>query len=321
MFLNYLDSLPPWDEEPRLEHFWNRIGATTEGESAAAQLARWAGPHIFDLAITRAYQPGYFCKEMIILKGEQSLAKSSVLGMLFPDEFQMDWYASLGDIADFDPRRPVEQSGGAVFLEFEECQGLSKRSILSVIKRYISLRNDKVRLAYDRTVGRRPRVFVLIGTTNSDTPLPVDAGTTRFVVIELVKPEEYDVDAVLATVADDRDQLWAEALHRHAAKVPVRLPEALWALRETVNQKFMDHDERMTLHLRSLEGQDELEPVARLIEHEDFGKGPWASRNYRETAISLGYEAKQLRNVWHLLIPKGNNKGFESVTPDTGFSM
>jgi hypothetical protein len=76
-------------------------------------------------------------------------------------------------------------------------------------------------LAYDRVPTERPRHFIVIGTTNSDTYLRDGTGNRRFWPVKITG---FDLEAL----AKDRDQLWAEAVVIEASGAAIRLDRDLW---------------------------------------------------------------------------------------------
>ena len=85
----------------------------------------------------------------------------------------------------------------------------------------LSRQVDSGRLVWDKLTARRPRQFIIVGTTNHEVYLKDDTGNRRYWP---VKVDRFDVDAI----ARDRDQLWAEAAVREKAGESIRLDKSLW---------------------------------------------------------------------------------------------
>lgn len=81
----------------------------------------------------------------------------------------------------------------------------------------------------------RPRHFIIVGTTNASTYLHDLTGNRR---VWPVRTPAFD----LAALAQDRDQLWAEAAAREAEGVSIRLDFALWpeAARQQEDRRIGD---------------------------------------------------------------------------------
>jgi len=216
-FLDWLESLPEWDEEneePRISYLLSSLFG-----AAAGNITIWASRYPFLGAIERAYRPGCKLDEIPILVGEQGIGKSRYLRALLPDEYH--WF---GDGLEFSgsSKNRVEALQGKVIVEASEMVG-STRAETAAIKSFISRQDDgAVRLSYRRNPEYNPRRCVIIGTTNSRESLPNDkSGNRRFVPVELHK--KGDVASLVAI----RERLWAEALYQHRRGIEARLPETL----------------------------------------------------------------------------------------------
>ena len=216
-FLDWLSDRPAWDKSPRLDTYLDDLFSA--GDSA---LVRWAAQFLFLGPVHRAYTPGAMLAEMPVLVGAQGIGKSALLRNLFPPEHSV--WVNDGLHLAADPKVRAESLLGRVVVEASEMAG-SNRADLESLKTFISRQDDgAVRLAFRRNPEPTPRRCVIIGTTNRLDALPNDpSGNRRFVPITL-KPATQAVEDYLA---EHRDQLWAEALVRHTAKVDPRLPRTL----------------------------------------------------------------------------------------------
>ena len=305
-FIDYLESLPPWNPaEERLYGLLGRLGANTNDE-----LVQWAGRAIFGVAVARAYQPGYPIKETVVLRGAQRIGKTPFLRFMPPTDRQFDWFGSIGAMDEFDSRRLLESVQGRVICELEECEGMSNPKCLERVKRFLSSSDDGgVRFSHRQDPESRPRRVVVVGTTNAQTPLPADTGSSRFVVIECKPPDDHDTDTMLADLHRDRDQLWAEALYRWNAKEPLRLPPELWEQQETANRTYMNTDDALEAGLAEISGEDDWMPlrdVATNIDPDINIRNNHALKRIRETAAQLGYRVgRPIRDKgWHIWIPR-----------------
>ena len=80
-FKAYLDNLPAWDGQDRLDYWLT--GCFEVGE-IDPQLLRWASYSVLMGAVARTYEPGEKHDEMVILVGPQGLGKSTVWAWLLP---------------------------------------------------------------------------------------------------------------------------------------------------------------------------------------------------------------------------------------------
>ena len=196
-------------------------------------LSMWASRTSLVGAIVRARRPGAPLDEIPILLGPQGIGKSKLWPPLFPEEHRELWFS---DELDFGGKRKeqIESTLGRVLVEAGELAGLAG-SDMERLKTYLSRTNDgAIRLAY----GHRPepilRRFVVVGTTNDPSCLPNDpAGNRRFVVVSC--PRNALNAPVEAWAEDNRDQLWAEAMHLVDQGDDGRLPIGLHRTRDDRN--------------------------------------------------------------------------------------
>ena len=295
-FLDYLESLPPWDTTERLYGVLGRLGANTDN-----LLVQWAGRAIFGVAVARAFQPGYALKETVILRGDQEIGKTPFLQFLVPPDRQFEWFGSIGALNDFDSRRLLEGVQGRVVCELEECDGMADPRTLERVKRFLSGVDDGgMRFSHRQDPESRPRRVVIVGTTNKATPLPADTGSSRFVVIECKPPDDHDTDKMLAELDADRDKLWAEAMYRWNAKEPLRLPRELRSHRDAANRDYMDTDETAASLLEEFVGAGGWTPLKTIY---GDGASPHRLKRLRETAQQLDYEVRKYRNLWQVKMP------------------
>ena len=216
-FLEWLDFRPDWDEHERLDSYLDDLFSA--GDSP---LVRWVGQFLLLGPIRRAHEPGAQLAEMPVLVGGQGIGKSALLLNLFPPEHKI-WFNDGLHLAA-DPKVRAEALLGRVLVEASEMAGSTKADLDS-LKTFISRQDDgNIRLAFRRNPEPTPRRCIIVGTTNRLDALPNDpTGNRRFVPINLSPATQ----AVEPYLAEHRDQLWAEALTRHAAGVNPKLPRDL----------------------------------------------------------------------------------------------
>jgi predicted P-loop ATPase len=199
--VTWLNSLT-WDGTNRLDTFFiDYSGAKNDDYSRACARV------MFLSAIARAYQPGCQADVMVVMIGKQGIGKSKSLMSLVPDE---TWFTDdLG--GDLHDRRAAEGLQGKWLVEFGEFARIN-RATVEMVKSYISRRTDRYRPAYGRTAKDFPRQCIFIGTTNNHQPLQ-DLENRRFMPVHCPNP-------FISVSPDDRDQLWAEAVHRYRKQEP-----------------------------------------------------------------------------------------------------
>ena len=169
-FKEWLDNLPAWDGESRLD-FW-LSGCFTIGD-ITSDLLRWASSSVLMGAVARTDTPGEKHDEMVILVGSQGLGKSTVWAWLLPPANRRQWFS---DALKFhaDVKTQVEVLQGRVIVEAAEMSG-STRAEIESIKAFLARQDDgAVRLTYRRDPIDLPRRCVIVGSTNDPRCLPND---------------------------------------------------------------------------------------------------------------------------------------------------
>ena len=219
-FLVYIEGLPEWDGEPRVENLLRDMFGAGDDE-----LARWASRYIGLGALQRAYEPGCALQEFPVLIGPQGCGKSAFTQCWF-DPTRPEQKAWHGDSLDLSARaqEKAEAMSGRVVVELAELAGLRRAEIESLKKFITQVDDGQVRLAYARTATPTPRRCIFVATSNDDAVLPNDAsGNRRFVPIEL----RHGCDVWAR--AEARAQWWAECLYRYRHGERAGLPRELHA--------------------------------------------------------------------------------------------
>jgi len=202
---DWLSSLE-WDGEPRLDSMLAAYFGAEDTPLHRAMSLRWmlsAVARVMPVGSGRNSEGGPGCKAdaMIVLYGSQGRGKSTALRVLCGAEWFKDSDLMLGDKDAFSKLR------GAWIYEIAEIDGWGKREA-SEVKAFLSSREDSYRPAYARHDIDQPRQCVFAGTTNHKDMLKDPTGARRFWPVEVGR---IDLDAL----AQDREQLWAEAVERY----------------------------------------------------------------------------------------------------------
>lgn len=178
-------------------------------------------------AVRRVRQPGCKFDHMPVLEGPQGIGKSTACRVLFGAKWFSD--AMPEELASKDAAMALL---GIWVLEFAEIQHLIRNEV-ETIKAFLSRSTDRYRPPYGKAYIERPRQGVLIGTTNATDYLRDTSGNRR---VWPIRCEFADAD----WVAENRDQLWAEAAAREAAD------EAVWLHDASVSgQATREQEDRM----------------------------------------------------------------------------
>ncbi len=155
-------------------------------------------------AVARIYDPGCKFDNLLILVGGQGEYKSQACAALCPNA---DWLSDTPFlVGDKDAYGLVH---GIWIYELAELKGL-RGATAEAIKAFLSSRKDRFRRPYGRFPEVHLRSVAFIGTTNLEEFLADETGSRRFWPI-------YVGIADLVAIMRDREQLWAEAVHRYRA--------------------------------------------------------------------------------------------------------
>jgi len=209
-FALWLSELDAWDKRQRLDTLLYDSFVVDEGSDPEA--VAWLGAAPLIAAVARAIRPGAKFDHLPTIVGPQGIGKSTYWRFLLPPQYRNDWFTSSFHLRmDRGRKDQVEALKGVVFGEAADFGGVT-RSDLAQLKTFITDQTDTVRLAYRRDEEVLPRRFVLVGTADKAGVLPDDeAGMRRFPVVEVTGGAPARMRAGLD---DDREMLWAKALHR-----------------------------------------------------------------------------------------------------------
>ncbi len=210
----YLDGLV-WDGASRIDGWLSLYMGVDASDYSAAVGERW-----LISAVARIYKPGCKADCVLILEGAQGLGKSRALSILAGP-----WFTD--EIADLGSKDATMQLLGVWILEIAELDSMTRAEV-SRVKAFLSRATDRFRPPYGRRLIEQPRQCVFVGTVNASDYLRDETGNRRF----------WPVCCSLARLAElerDRDQIWAEAVHRYKQGAAWWLDEA--ELVETAHQE------------------------------------------------------------------------------------
>ncbi len=196
---NYLNGLV-WDGVQRLDTlFIDYLGAKDTAYNRAVCRKSFTG------AVARAMQPGCKYDTLLILAGPQGIGKSTLL-----DKMSRGWFND--SIRSFEGKEASELLQGVWLVEIAELDAF-RRTEISRIKQFLSLKADRYRAAYGRHVKELPRCCVFFGTCNEMEFLQDTTGNRRFWPVDV--GEIPQTKSVFTDLTDEViNQLWAEAKMR-----------------------------------------------------------------------------------------------------------
>jgi predicted P-loop ATPase len=194
---DWLDTLK-WDGTPRIET-WTSIYLGAD----PTDLHHTIGALWLISAVARIYRPGVKADHMLILEGQQGARKSTALKVLAGEHWFTDELPELGS------KDAALHMQGVWIVEIAELDAIGRAEV-SRIKAFLTRTTDRFRPPYGRNTIEVPRQCVFAGTVNPDTYLRDETGNRRFWPLRC---GTIDIPAL----SRDRDQLWAEAVHRFRA--------------------------------------------------------------------------------------------------------
>jgi predicted P-loop ATPase len=193
---DYLRSIE-WDGEGRLDGLFVDYFGATDSPYMRAVATRW-----MISAVARVMEPGCQADSLVVLEGPQGVGKSRGSRALCGGEWFADTGLVLGDKDSYQCLR------AKWIYELSELDSLKGREATRV-KAFISSSSDNYRPSFGRRNRDFKRQCVFIGTSNESEYLVDHTGNRRFWPVRC--GAKVDIEALRR----DRDQLWAEALHRY----------------------------------------------------------------------------------------------------------
>lgn len=148
---------------------------------------------------------------VLVLQGFQGYKKSGFFETLCVSP---EWFSDSLPSLDRKEADAGMQLIGHWFVEVAELERFMGRGKNELLKAFITRKEEKFRLPFERRARHRVRNGIIVGTANSPHFLSDPTGERRYWVI----PIAGTID--LAWVEANRDQLWAQAVHAHRQGIP-----------------------------------------------------------------------------------------------------
>lgn len=226
----YFGSLE-WDGTERLDRFLVDYFMCTEDSSYLS----WVGKKWMTAAIKRIFEPGCKFDHILILESQkQGLYKSSALKSLVTFSGENYHTDSVSPLSSDDKYAPLHMIG-VMIVELAELTGFSNKDD-ALIKNWITQTTDRVKLPHDKFVTDYPRQFVFAATTNKTDYLKDPTGNRRYWPVTIGGLID------LKKIDQDREQLWAEAMHLYRAGLYIGPTPEEDKIAEVERQKRLSHD-------------------------------------------------------------------------------
>jgi predicted P-loop ATPase len=200
-----------WDGVKRLDRLAPDYFKTEDTE-----LNRACGRKMMIAAAARARHPGCKFDTIVVLEGDEGMAKSTAFSVLAgKDNFSDE------SIIGSHSREMQEHVAGVWIHESADLAGMQRREVEQV-KAWASRTEDRARPAYGRALKRQKRQCIMVATTNSDSYLQSQTGNRRFWPLKVLAPID------ILKLQEDRLQLWGEAAYYESQGESLFLDESLW---------------------------------------------------------------------------------------------
>lgn len=232
---DYLDTLPKWDNTPRLDTLFIRYLQADDTDYVRAVTRKTLAA-----AVARIYHPGTKFDTVLVLDGIQGIGKSTMWKSLAGD----DYFSDALSLTDMDNKSGAEKLQGFWIIEIGELAGMKKADIEKV-KSFLSTSDDKYRPSYGKVVESHPRQCIVVATVNGEQGYLRDiTGNRRFWIVKCHKTCS---QVNWKITSEERDQIWAEAKHYYESGEKLYLEGSLLSDAEEAQRSAMEADERQGL--------------------------------------------------------------------------
>lgn len=198
----YLSSLT-WDGVERVDTLLMRTMRAEDTALTRAVTRKW-----MVAACKRVFEPGCKFDTMLVLVSPTQGSGKSMFGDTLTGS-STGWF--MDGVKNVESKDSLQSLRGKWIVEMGE-MAATKKSTNEVIKQFIACRTDSYRASYERYTRDYPRQCVFIGSTNTTEFILDETGGRRFWPVEVFATPE-DASRRMRIIAEERDQLWAEAMH------------------------------------------------------------------------------------------------------------
>lgn len=198
---DYLNGLV-WDGEERISEIFIKCFDVFDTELVRTLSKKW-----FIAAVKRVFEPGCQFDNMIVLQGETGIGKTTFCRLIsngFYSEINFD------EIGNKDIINKLNMTWISIIDEMDNF----KKKEMATIKNFLSVNEDKVRLAYGHNAETFKRHCIFIGSLNDETFLRdiTSSVERRFWIFKCLKTSKDNKVSKILT-KEMVDNLWAEAVY------------------------------------------------------------------------------------------------------------
>lgn len=243
--VEYLEGLE-WDGEPRARMWLSNSFGVEPSEYAQEVALRWLLQ-----AVNRAFEPGCKADHVLILAGVEGAGKSTGLRIMAGE-----WFTDT-------PVNPVDKDSLLAVIpkwvvEWGDLAGMPYREA-EALKAFFSRQTDIARRPYGRSNREYPRRFVFAGTTNRQAFLTDPTGNRRYWPVGVRTGPRVDTK-IRDWMEQNRDQIWAEAVHWYHEGDRGYLPQEIEIIARGVTEEYRAEEPWTELVTGFMEARTSSEP-------------------------------------------------------------
>ncbi|HCD5199875.1 TPA: hypothetical protein NBT51_003488 [Vibrio parahaemolyticus] len=191
----------------------------------------------------------YSTRGTLVFAGKQNIGKTYFLQILAGDMWK---YCLDGLTLNPSDRDSVKRFISQWLVELGELDATFRKSDISALKAFLTLKKDEIRLSYDRSESKFPRRTVAVASVNDREFLRDDTGNSRYWCLPVIGFNFEKMRAI------DMQQLWAEVWQQVNFALDMDSVALPW---------FLDDEENKTLAQRNAEFEVPCEITATLVRY------------------------------------------------------
>lgn len=185
-------------------------------------------------AVARIFEPGIKFDNILTTVGEEGEGKSALWDILGGS-----WFSDTFSMHMLQTKEGYEQIQGVWLIEIAELAGMQKAD-LERVKAFVSSRKDRYRPSYGKSVGRKPRQCIFVGSNNRRDFLRSQTGNRRFWPVATYINEP--IKSVYSIASVERDLIWAEACKLYKAGETLFLNKAMIETAKEVQESYTEEN-------------------------------------------------------------------------------